>query len=445
MIVFMPKPVRLLLLCAFAGAAQANESLIDVYRLAQDNDAALQMAEARHRATLEGESIAWSALLPKVSWEYDLSESLQRQEGSSFGREGGRDRYTTRQDRLNLSQTLYHHDVYVELGRAEARSARAMVQRDASRQDLILRVADTYFRILAAQDNALFAHKEKEALALQLEQAEARFEVGLTAIVEVKETQAAHDLTVAREIEALNQLDNEREALTVVTGHPHGDLAALSDRLKPTTPDPADIQAWTDSALDHNLEYLIEKHALDVARHTVAFEKAKHWPTLDFQAALTDNEDTGGIFSQMQGNRLKTDRFQLQLRVPLFAGGETLYRTRQAAFEEEAVRAQLLATRRSVEQSARSAYRNVVAGIARIQAFQRALESAQVDLEATQAGLEAGTRDAVDVIQATSRLYAAERDYAQARYDYLLGSLRLRQAAGQLGLTDVEWTDRLLD
>ena len=189
---------------------------------------------------------------------------------------------------------------------------------------------------------------------------------------------------------------------------------------------------------------MIQKHELDVARHTVRFEKAKHWPTLDLLANLSDTEDTGGVFSPA-GTKTHMDRVAIQLKVPLLAGGEVYYRTRQAIYEREAAQAELLAKQREVEQDARSTYRDVTAGTSRVRAFERALESARVDLEAHQAGLEAGTRDTVDVIQATSRLYAAERDYSQARYDYIVDTLRLRQATGQLSLEDIEWANSLLD
>ena len=437
------KHLVILLACSLAGVAHASESLLDIYLLAQHNDAELQMAEARYQAVTQGESIARADLLPHLTYEYNLSETRQSVTGKSF-QGSGRDRYTTRNDRLTLSQTLYHHDLYVELDRADATSARALAQRDAIRQELIVRTAEAYFDVLSAQDRALFSRKEKDAIALQLEQAEARFEVGLTAIVEVKETQASYDLAVAREIEAQNLLENQFEALTVITGHPHQDLASLSDRLRPAPPEPTDIQTWTEAGLKHNLEYLIQKHTLDVARHAVRFEKAKHWPTLDLFASLNDTENTGGVFSPA-GNKTKADRVSVQLKIPLLAGGETYYRTRQAIFEQEAARAQLLAMRRETEQKTRSAYRDVTAGTSRIRAFERALESARVDLEAHEAGLEAGTRDTVDVVQATSRLYAAERDFSRARYDYLVDTLRLRQASGQLSLEDIEWINHLLD
>ncbi len=437
--------IAFVLACVLTGTAHAAEKLLDVYLLAQQNDAELQIAEARFQAVAQGDNIARANWLPHIGLEYNLTEirqSTQRVYAATRG--GGRDRYTNQRERLTLTQTLYHHDLYVELDRAEANTARALARRDAVRQWLIMRTAEAYFDVLAAQDAVLFSRKEKDAIALQLEQAKARFEVGLAAIVEVKETQASHDLAVAREIEAQNDLENQLEVMTTLTAHPHELLSSLSERLRPTAPEPANIQEWADAALLHNLDYLIQKHAVSVAKHSVRFEEAKHWPTLDLMASLEDSTDTGGVFIP-GGNTQKTDRISLRLRIPLLAGGTTYYRTRQAIFEREAAQAELLATRREIERVARSAYRDVTAGTSRVSAFERALESARVDLEAHQAGLEAGTRDTVDVVQATSRLYAAERDYSRSRYDYIIDTLRLRHATGQLSVEDVEWVNGLLD
>ena len=440
----MPRELAILLACGLAGVAQADDKLLDIYLLAQKNDADLQVAEARYQAVAQGDALARANWFPQIGYAYEVGEIRQSRTGTSYQTSGGRDRYTARRERLNLRQALYHHDLYVELDRAEANTARALARREATRQRLIMRTVEAYFDALAAQDEVLFSGKEKDAIALRLEQAEVRFQVGLSAIVEVKETQASYDLAVAREIQAQNLLENQLETLTVITAHPHGSLPPLSGRLRPTPPDPADIQEWTEAALEHNLDYRIQKHALAVARHSVRFEKAKHWPTLDLVAILDDREETGGIFSQ-GGSKLKADQFSIELKVPLFAGGETYYRTRQAIFEREAVQAELLATRREVERATRSAYRDVAAGTSRVRAFERALESARVDLEAQEAGLEAGTRDTVDVVEATSRLYAAERDYSRARYDYIVDTMRLRYATGQLNIEDVEWANGLLD
>ncbi len=427
----------------FFSSAHADETLLEIYQLARQHDAELQTAEQRFEAALRREPLALSKWLPQLSYQYELGETRQSLDGGRFGSQGGRDRYTTRSDRLVLEQAVYRHDYYVDLQRAESIVARELARRDVARQALITRVAQAYFDVLAAQDNVIFAAQEKSAIHKQLQQAEARFQVGLASLVEVKETQASYDLATAREIGTQNTLAMRLEQMAIITGRPHDTLAPLSDRVRPSPPEPADIEAWTATALERNLNYLLQQQATKVAQQTVRYEHAKHWPTLDFSATFNTTEDTGGIFGG--SSELDTDSVNLRLNVPLLRGGQTYYRTEQAQYEYEAEKATLRRIRRETEQQARSAFRDVVADVSRVRAFARALDSARIDLEANVAGQQTGIRDTVDVVQATSRLYAAERDYAQARYDYLLNTLALRRASGQLTIEDLERINLLLD
>ncbi len=428
------------------GAAQKHEDLLHVYLLAHKNNPDLQAAEARYQSARMRTGITRADLMPSITYEYNLAETRQHLFGeSNLVRLQNQDRYTSKVNLLKISQNLYLHELWVALESAGTNEARALAQREAVRQRLIIRLAQAYFDILAAQDLKRSSAQEKAAIALQLKQAEVRFEVGLADIVEVKQTQASYDLAVAREIEADNLREDRLAALAVITGHPHRLLAALSEDLSPVLPEPADIDQWATTALEHNLEHLIHRREFEMAEHSVDYERSKHWPSLKLDANWTDTKDTGGLVSNGRGSRLNSEQIELRLEVPLFRGGETYYRTEQAAFDREAAAAELLNSRRETEQLARTAYRSVTLGVARIRAFERAWDSAQTNLQANQAGLDAGTRDTVDVVDAASRLYAAERDLLQARYDYLMDTLHLRHASGQLGTEDVEWINRFLN
>ena len=411
-----------------------RENLFQIYLLAHKNNADLRAAEARYQSARMQTGVTRSELFPDITYEYNLTETQQRLFGeSNLARLKSQDRYTSKRNLLKISQNLYRHDLWVALESANTNEARALAQREAVRQRLIIRLAQAYFDILAAQDLQRSSMQEKTAIALQLKQAKARFEVGLADIVQVKETQASYDLAAAREIEAHNLLEDRLAALALITGHPHRLLAALSENLTPVLPEPADIEQWADTALKHNLEHLINRREFELAEHSVEYERSKHWPSLELNANWTDSKDTGGLVSNGRGSRTNSEQIGLLLTVPLFRGGETYYRTEQAAFEREAAAAELLTSRRETERLARTAYRSVTLGVARIRAFERAWESVQTNLEANQAGLKAGTRDTVDVVDATSRLYTAERELLQARYDYLMDTLHLRLASGQLG------------
>ncbi len=428
--------------------AGKRETLLQIYLLAYKHNAELQEADAAYQSAQAQTGIARSSLLPKISYEYRLTETYEHLIGqSNFANSGfsAQDRSTSKVNLLTISQDLYKHDLWVALDGANTNEARALAQREAIRQQLIIRVAQAYFDVLAAQDLKVSSEKEKAALEVQLERAEARFQVGLADIVETKETQAAYDLSIAREIEALNLLENELAALAVITGHPHTRLAPLSDRLTPMLPEPPDIEQWTATALEHNLNHMIHRRDLEFAQQEVDFERAKHWPSLSMNMTWEDSKSTGGLLSNGEGNRYNTEEIGLKLSVPLFLGGATYYRTEKAAHDRAAASARLLASERETEQLARSAYRSVTLGVARVRAFERAWESAQIDLEAHKSGLQVGTRSTVDVVESTNRLYAAQRDLLKARYDFLMNTLHLRHASGQLGVEDIEWISRLLD
>ena len=435
------------------GGAGASENLLDIYLLAQQHDVELQAAEARYQAAGQTEPIAWSKVLPQVRIEAGRTELDQTVRGTVFGsptsaggaaapRRDNTQRYTQQDGTLRLDQVLYHHDLYVAILRAESIAARALVERDAARQQLILRTVQAYFDVLATRDQTEFANQEKKAIQLQLEQAEARFEIGLDAITDVKDAQASFDMAIAREIDAQNRFDDRLEALFVVTGQRHQNLATLSEDLPLLGPDPADIQSWIDSALKHNLSYLMRQHDLEIARRTAQFERAKHWPTLDAYAYLARSKNTGSVFGRQE---LDNDGIGVQLKIPLFSGGETYFRSRQADFEHEATKAELHQERRRTEQQARAAYRDILASIARVRAFSRALESSRIALEANEAGLEVGTKTAVDVLDALSTVYEAKQDLSQARYNYLIARLRLRQAVGQVTVEDVSQINQWLN
>lgn len=416
--------------------------LSEIYHRALASDAQMQAAEATYRAQEQNRPLALAPLLPQVSFNLGYAEGRQRLTGQRFGMPTSAvERGTTQQDSLSIRQVLYRHDLYVALRRAESEVARARAVRDAAHQDLILRAARAYFDVLQARDDKRLAVQERSAIRRQWEQAQARFEVGLGSVVETQETRAAYDLASVREIDANNVLLDRMEALSVITGSRHHRFGSLAQDLPLPHPDPADIEQWVEKALEQNLEYLVRTYDLEVARRNLEHARAQHYPTLDARISSGKTRTTAGVFG---ANRLQEEQFGLELRVPIFEGGATTARSQAAAHQLEAARAQLAHARRTTEQKARSAYHDVHAGIARVEAYVQALKSARVELEANQVGLETGTRDTVDVVLATSKVYNAERDLARARYDHVLEVLGLAQVAGSLSEADLRRVDRWL-
>ena len=315
----------------------------------------------------------------------------------------------------------------------------AETQYAAVGQTLILRVATAYFDVLRAQANVEFSQSELEAIRRQLEQAERRFDVGLVPITDVRSAQAQFDLAVSQQIEAANQLSTAREALRFVSGSDIQQLFNVADDLPFVRPEPADISAWVDFALEQNLELIIAELANQSSAMQIAIERASRYPTVDLVGNATQiNSDS--IFSEARDNA----DLSLQLSVPILTGGSINAAVSQAKAQARASEQQLLAQERTTTQQTRDAYRDVEASISQVNALRQALVSTQQSAEATEAGFRAGTRTSVEVLQALRDTFSAQSDFAGARYDYIINTLNLKAAAGTLSEADLFGINRFL-
>ncbi len=405
--------------------------LLDNYLLARDNDPQLKAAEATRLAQNETKSQSIALLLPNISFRGNTDKVSSETTNSNFFPAVKED-YSSKGYSLNITQAVYHHDYWVGLRQADATVAQAEADYGVAKQELMVRLASSYFDLLAAQDNLDFARAEKQATTRQLEQAKQRFEVGLIAITDVHEAQAQYDLTVAQEISADNLLANAREALQEITGQYEQAPLSLKKEIPLISPEPSDIEKWVKQATQHNLNLKSAQFASEVASEEINRQRAGHFPTLDIVASRT-NRDTGGLTGRIND----TDTISLQLNVPLFAGGAVNSRTRQAAYRADAAKQNLIQARRTVMRQTRNAYLGVMAEISRVKALRQAVISTAKANEATQAGFEVGTRTIVDVLVSQRELFRAKRDYARSRYDYILNTFRLKQAAGSLAQADI--------
>lgn len=426
----------LLALClitlALASPAHA-ENLLDIYHLAQQNDAQLKGAEAARLAVLESKPQSRALLFPTLNASAGTTANQldTRRPASS----AGVSRFNSNAYSLSLTQPVYHRDTYVQLRQSDARVAQADATFSATEQDLMTRVATRYFDVLAAQDNLEFAHAEKKAIAQQLEQSQQRFDVGLVAITDVQEAQARFDSARAQEIDAERQLASGLEALREVTARQHRNLSLLSESIPLVAPEPSDIEQWADAALKQNLQISAAQSGADVAREEIERQRSGHYPSVDIVGSRAFSDSGGGRFGASES---LTDTLTLQLNVPLYQGGLVTSRTREAGFKHTQALETLEQQRRSVIRQTRDAYLGVNANISRVQALKQAVVSNRTALESTEAGLEVGTRTQVDVLNAQRELFRAQRDHARARYDYILETLRLKQAAGTLSPADLE-------
>jgi outer membrane protein len=398
----------------------------------------LRQQEAVTLAAHEATPQARAGLLPSVNLSGNLTRSHRNVEDGVEDVDTGTT--TTQGYTLSLVQPVYRRERFVRLRQAAASIRQAEAQLDATRQALVLEAARRYFSVLGALDDLEFSRAEKEAIARQLEQSKQRFEVGLIAITDVQEAQARFDLARAREITAENQLANVRESLRELTGTAVGELSPLGPEIPLLPPQPADVKQWTENALRENMLILAAQYGAETAQENIDLQRAGHYPTLDLVADHSYSEVDGTLSEVTSRN----STIGLQLNIPLYQGGLINSQTREARYQFERALAALEEQKRTTEREVHDTYLGVITGISQVEARLQALKSSQVALEATEAGYEVGTRTAVDVLNAQSQLYSAQRDHARARYDYILSTLGLKQAAGLLSEADCAQVSTLL-
>ncbi len=421
----------LVLLSGLMAKPLAAESLQEIYQLALTADPTLGAAEAEYQAALQAKPQARAALLPQINaqaghdWsDAEFNHSREIFQSNSFKR---------KTYGINLNQALFNKESWTRLAQADSQIAQAEAQIQAARQDLMVRTAKAYFDVLSAKDSLEFAEAEKEAIARQLEQSRERFEVGLIAITDVKESEAQHDLAIAEEIDAQNQLNISKESLQAIIGRLPENLQPLNNNFQLATPEPANIQKWEDSALNNSLSLKAAQFALEAAQKEVERRRAGHYPTLDFKAQYGSQEDDGGF---NKGEAINSS-VGLEFNLPIYSGGLVSAQVAEATQLQEQARKSFELQRRESVRQTRASYLNVIAGISRVKALNQALSSTETAAEAAQAGFEVGTRTAVDVLLALRETYRAKRDYSRARYDYILSTFRLKQAAGTLTAQDI--------
>ena len=439
-------------------------SLLEVYQQALQSDPRIHEAEARRLAALEAEPQARGLYLPQLTASGDWTKSNTEGSGTinqfvevppgsgnlevvpiPFQSET---RDTTTRWSVNLRQTIFRWDQIVGLRRADKIVAKAEADREAAQQDLIVRVGQAYFDVLGAEDRLTSTHANRQAIARQLEQAKQRFEVGLIAITDVQESQAAYDQAVADEIAAKRVLATAREFLREITGQYVSNLSAPGDEFPMRTPNPAAETDWVDLAMSQNLVLVSSRLDEQIARDEISFRRNGHYPTVELVASTGNStsdaeQNTGPGFLDTERD-FDTDSVGIQVTVPLFTGGSTSSRVREAVYLHRAAREQLQRVTRETERQTRDAYLGVLSEKSRVEALAQAVESSRTALEATQAGFDVGTRTIVDVLNSQFSLYRSITLFYQARYDYLMNVLRLKQAAGNLQVQDLEEIDQYL-
>jgi len=467
----------LLLACgvvaALLGSAPLRaENLIEVYLDAVRSDPLVREAEARREAALEVKPQARALLLPQIKLGGQIYTANADGESTfpqvnpatgnivTVGNKSSTDVSQYWDYGAELTQSVFRWDQWQELKRADSQVAVAEATYRAAQQNLLVRVSQAYFDVLAAEDTLGAAQATLDAFSRQLEQAEKRFEVGLIAVTDVQESRAAQDSATAGVIAAKRALATAQEALRELTGESYATLVKPAEQMPLDKPDPADEKAWVDLALQNNLDVIAARLNSEVAGANVKIAQAGHMPTVDLFAQYNEsnrdatqtnqsfdpsgNLDPGDRVGGSADSSATDDVIGLRLNIPVFSGGGTQSRVREQVHLHRAAREKLEGTMRSAERETRDAYLGVLAEKARVQALQQAVKSSQTALEATEAGFEVGTRTTVDVLDARRRLFEAQRDFARSRYDYLINIVRLESAAGGLKQDDLAAINGLL-
>jgi len=342
---------------------------------------------------------------------------------------------------------LFRWQNWVAYNQSELAVAQAEAQFGLARQELIVRAAQAYFDVLLAQDTLAVAQAQKVAIAEQLESAKRNFEVGTATITDTHEAQARYDLTSAQEIAAMNDLSVKRQVLRSVIGKEPEGLKNLKPGVQLSRPQPDDINKWVEMAESASASVQIYTALYEIAQREIEKQRAGHYPTLDLVASRSRSSNTGSyaLGAVRPGSDTDVHAIGLQLSLPIFAGGATVSRDREAVALKEKAASDLENARRTAALNARQAYLGVSSGLAQVQAYQAALTSSQSALDSNKLGYEVGVRINIDVLNAQSQLFDTRQKLAKARLDTLAALLKLKAAAGTLGEDDVAAVNALLE
>lgn len=415
--------------------------LAEAYAKARQNDPNWSAARNNYEAEQQSVAIGRGGLLPTLGLSGSFSENEFE---SDLGAAASTDFQST-QYGAKLTQPLFRADAWYAYQRSKAVSSQAEAAFRSQEQQLALRVAQAYFAVLSAQESLAYSQSEEAAFARQLDQAQQRFDVGLIAITDVLEARAAHDGARAGRISTEAALSTAQENLNAIIGEAPGRLAALKPDAPLVKPTPADPDAWAKLARERNPDLAAAQQTYQTSRAVTRETRSGHLPTVDLYGSYNNVDRDVPSTNTLAFQNGTTTSYGVEANWVLFAGGRTYAASKQASYREAAAQDQLTATERAVVNNARTAFLNVSADAYRVEARKQAVTSNESSLAAVQAGYEVGTRNIVDVLLTQRNLYAAKRDYANARYDYVINSLRLKSASGQLSEVDIRELNGWLD
>jgi len=415
----------------------STENLNDIYKMALENDPLLKASEATYRAGKEAKSQGISGLLPSLQVTGTTTWNEYRLEEEKL------DEYNSNNYTGSITQPLFRLDKWFQFKQGKSLSEKAAATFAYQQQESMIRIVTSYFNVLNATDSLNAANAEEKAIGRQQDLAKRRFDVGLAAITELHETQAAFDLSVVARIAREAGVDYAKESLAAIIGGPIPLLAPLSPNFLIALPNPLLRDEWVELGLKNNYQLKAAKFQRDAAKHTARSKGSAHLPSIDIVGRVTKNTSDQGKFggfipNPQAGLEADNRNYSIQVTMPLFSGGAISSMRRQAYAQYDKSKEDVLYTERSTIKEVRSNHFNVQTQVANVKARKQALTSANSALEATQVGYDIGTRNIVDLLEAQKRLYSSQRDYAGSRYEYIIAMLRLKASVGTLSPEDIQ-------
>ena len=432
-------PLTLALTAAFAGSAQA-QSLLSLFETARGYDATYKAAQSQYTANLAKGEQARALLMPTIG----LAANINKTDAEFLSL----NQTVTAQSQsatLSASQPLYRPANSATYQQGQRQLELAGIQLKAAEQDLMVRLSQAYFDVLISRESLDFVKAQKVAVAEQLAAAKRNFEVGTSTITDTREAQARYDLVIAQEIAADNDLRIKRLALNQLVGLNNIEPKSLSTQAKLAAPDYQSLDQWVQQSSTTNPSVIQSRVALDISKLETSKAEAGHKPTLDLVAGYTPTRYKNGKGINSSQIDTNTSSLTLAFNIPLFAGYATQNRIKETVALEDKARSDLEAAERTVAQATRTAFFGLQSGIGQVNALQAAEASSQSALDANKLGYQVGVRINIDVLNSQSQLFQTKRDLAKARYDVLMGQLKLRQAAGTLTEADLAAINALLN
>lgn len=449
------RPMRPLVLGSIPAGDDAPRSadsglqsigLTETLALGLEKDPRYRAAKADFLANAEATPQARAAYLPTATYDFQRNSENQRIISSTIDAykavQGQTQRYPVFSHVLTISQPIIKAPAWVKMEQAKISVEQSRLALVAAEQDLIIRVAAAYLNLLATQDGVELAKAEREATAKQAEQARVRLASGLGTVTQFNETEGRFALTQAREVDALNKLEDARAALKEIVGVEVRSLKPFVGDIDPAAPQPAQVEPWVAAALSQNLALQARAMATEIAALEVKRQKAGYLPTVSLVATHSYNDSQGSLFGGT--SKIQNTELGVRLSMPIFEGGMTTSLVRESVARQDKAREEHEQESRKTERLARSALLGVQSSAQTLSALRKSLVAQESALEAKEEGLRSGLYSVVQVVDAYRLYYAAKRDYLQARYDYLLNRLKLKQSVSSLSRNDLEDLAELL-